>query len=153
MENQLLECLEVMSAAGDDERSRLSRVARSIGYDELSRVARKPWKALARIAVSKMGPKSAEDAGDSNRPVRRSGRRCVRGKGGRDPVEEVIANTEEGNAGYRLCRMLLISNKDLNASESDIESIESECEKGLHPAWERLARESAYICRIKQISR
>ena len=117
MENQLLECLEVMSAAGDDERSRLSRVARNIGYDELT----KSWKALARIAVSKMGPKGAEDAEGTNRPVRRSGRRSARGKRGRDPVEEVIANTDEGNAGYRLCRMLLIANKDSSTSDSDID--------------------------------
>ena len=146
MENQLLECLEVMSAAGDDERSRLSRVARNIGYDELP----KSWKALARIAVSKMGPKGAEDAGNSNRPVRRSGRRSARGKRGRDPVEEVIANAEEDNAGYRLCRMLLMSNKDSNASESDIGSIRSECEKGLHPVWERLAREAPIFAELSR---
>ena len=146
MENQLLECLEVMSAAGDDERSRLSRVARNIGYDELT----KPWKALARIAVSKMGPKVAEDAVSSNRPVRRSGRRSARGKRGRDPVEEVIANAEEDNAGYRLCRILLMSNKDSNASESDIGSIRSECEKGLHPVWERLARDAPIFAELSR---
>ena len=146
MENQLLECLEVMSAAGDDERSRLSRVARNIGYDELT----KSWKALARIAVSKMGPKGAEDAEGTNRPVRRSGRRSARGKRGRDPVEEVIANTDEGNAGYRLCRMLLIANKDSSTSDSDIDLIRNECEEGLHPVWERLAREAPIFAELSR---
>ena len=85
MENQLLECLEAMSAAGDDERARMRRVARNIGYDELS----KSWKGLARIAVSKMGPKGAEDGEFSSRPVRRTGRRAARGKMGRSPVDDL----------------------------------------------------------------
>ena len=146
MENQLLECLEAMSAAGDDERARLRRVTRNIGYDELSR----SWKGLARIAVSKMGPKGAEDGGVSSRPVRRSGRRVARGKMGRSPVDDVIANTEEGNAGYQLCRMLLISNKDSDAATPEIESVRSECEKGLHPVWERLAREAPIFAELSR---
>nr|ABB82975.1 hypothetical protein [uncultured organism HF70_19B12] len=146
MENQLLECLEVITAAGDDERARLSRVARSIGYDELP----KSWKGLARIAVSKMGPKGAEDNDGPIRPVRRSGRRSARSRKGRSPVDDVIANTEEGNAGYRLCRLLLISNSDSDVSESNIESVRNECEKGLHPVWERLAREAPIFAELSR---
>mgnify|MGYP001166828578 FL=1 len=146
MENQLLECLEVMSAAGDDERARLSRVARNIGYEELT----KPWKGLAKIAASKMAPKGAEDTGSSNRPVRRSGRRSVRERRGRSPVQDVIDNTEEANAGYRLCRMLLISNNDSDVSKSDIDSIRNECENGLHPVWERLAREAPIFAELSR---
>ena len=146
MENQLLECLEAMSAAGDDERARMRRVARNIGYDELS----KSWKGLARIAVSKMGPKGAEDGEFSSRPVRRTGRRGARGRMGRSPVDDVIADAEEGNAGYRLCRMLLISNKDPDAAPPEIESVRNECEKGLHPVWERLAREAPIFAELSR---
>ncbi len=146
MENQLLECLEVMSAAGDDERARLSRVARNIGYEELT----KPWKGLAKIAASKLAPKGAEDTGGSSRPARRSGRRSVRERRGLNPVQDVIDNTEESNAGYRLCRMLLISNNDSDVSKSDIQAIRNECENGLHPVWERLAREAPIFAELSR---
>ncbi len=146
MENQLLECLEAMSAAGDDERTRLSRVARNIGYEELT----KPWKGLAKIAASKMAPKGVEDTGGSNRSVRRSGRRTVRDRRARNPVQDVIDNMEEENAGYRLCRILLIANNDSDVSKSEAESIRNECEKGLHPVWERLAREAPIFAELSR---
>ena len=64
------------------------------------------------------------------RPVRRSGRRFARSRKGRSPVDDVIANTEEGNAGYRLCRLLLISNSDLMFPSSTSSQVRNECGSG-----------------------
>ena len=52
MESQLLECLEALSSAGDDERARLRKVSRTVGYEELP----KSWRALVRIAAAKTSP-------------------------------------------------------------------------------------------------
>ena len=75
MESQLLECLEALSSAGDDERARLRKVSRTVGYEELP----KSWRALVRIAAAKTSPKRQDDdASGSKKSSRRAGRRVRR---------------------------------------------------------------------------
>ena len=70
MESQLLECLEALSSAGDDERARLRKVSRTVGYEELP----KSWKALVRIAAAKTSPKRQDEgASGSKKAPRRAG--------------------------------------------------------------------------------
>ena len=63
MESQLLECLEALSSAGDDERARLRKVSRTVGYEELP----KSWKALIKIAAAKTGPKQFDEGVDGSK--------------------------------------------------------------------------------------
>ena len=63
MESQLLECLEALSSAGDDERARLRKVSRTVGYEELP----KSWRALVRIAAAKTSPKRHDDGASGSK--------------------------------------------------------------------------------------
>ena len=67
MESQLLECLEALSSAGDDERARLRKVSRTVGYEELP----KSWKALVRIAAAKTSPKRQDEGASGSKKAPR----------------------------------------------------------------------------------
>ena len=136
MESQLLECLEALSSAGDDERARLRKVSRTVGYEELP----KSWKALVRIAAAKTSPKRQDEgASGSKKAPRRAGRRVRRSTS--DPSEAVIGDEKEGNPAFQLCRHILLQS-DVSKGGTDASEIRKRCDQGVHPAWERLAREA-----------
>jgi len=144
MESQLLECLEALSSAGDDERARLRKVSRTVGYEELP----KSWRALVRIAAAKTSPKRHDDgASGSKKSSRRAGRRVRRSTS--DPREAIIADEEEGNPAFRLCRHIL-SQPDVMKDATDASDIRKRCDEGVHPAWERLAREAPIFAELSR---
>ena len=144
MESQLLECLESLSSAGDDERARLRKVSRTVGYEELP----KSWRALVRIAAAKTSPKRQDDsASGSKKSSRRAGRRVRRSTS--DPREAIIADEEEGNPAFRLCRHILLQSEVMKDA-TDASDIRKRCDEGVHPAWERLAREAPIFAELSR---
>ena len=144
MESQLLECLEALSSAGDDERARLRKVSRTVGYEELP----KSWKALVRIAAAKTSPKRQDEgASGSKKAPRRAGRRVRRSTS--DPSEAVIGDEKEGNPAFQLCRHILLQS-DVSKGGTDASEIRKRCDQGVHPAWERLAREAPIFAELSR---
>ena len=144
MESQLLECLESLSSAGDDERARLRKVSRTVGYEELP----KSWRALVRIAAAKTSPRRQDDsASGSKKSSRRAGSRVRRSTS--DPREAIIADEEEGNPAFRLCRHILLQ-PEVMKDATGASDIRKRCDEGLHPAWERLAREAPIFAELSR---
>ena len=144
MEAQLLECLEALSSAGDDERARLRKVSRTVGYEELP----KSWKALVKVAAAKIGLKEFEENPLGPRKgTRRGGRRKRRQEA--DPSDLIVADSDEGNPAFKLCRAILVQRKS-DIEEEGLDQIRNMCEKGIHPAWERLAREAPVFAELSR---
>ena len=147
MESQLLECLEALSSAGDDERARLRKVSRTVGYEELP----KSWKALIKIAAAKTGPKQFDEGVDGSKKMQRRGGRRVR-RPTTDPNDLVIGDEDEGNPAFQLCRHILSqAESGIRASDaSDASDVRKKCGEGIHPAWERLAREAPIFAELSR---
>tara|TARA_B100000482_G_scaffold2078_1_gene1925 strand:+ start:13124 stop:16489 length:3366 start_codon:yes stop_codon:yes gene_type:complete len=153
MEEYLLDCLEMLSRAGDDEVRRKKEIAKSPSWELLD----VEWKALAMIGASKAAGEQvgieAEAAGVSR--TRRVGRRGGRGRvrGIEDRVaspQSVIGSTLP--AGYRLSVLIIQKHRMKGAwdhsIDSEMDSIRRECEIGVHPVWERMARESPLLAEM-----
>ncbi len=153
MEEYLLDCLEMLSRAGDDEVRRKKEITKSPSWELLD----VEWKALAMIGAGRVAGDSAgmeaEVGGFSRtrRVGRRGGRGRVRG------IEDRVASPMSviGGplpAGYRLA--VLIVQKDRmkgawnDSMDSDMDSIRQECTLGIHPVWERMARESPLLAEL-----
>ncbi|MBK70320.1 MAG: hypothetical protein CMB53_02845 [Euryarchaeota archaeon] len=153
MEEYLLDCLEMLSRAGDDEVRRKKEITKSPSWELLD----VEWKALAMIGAGRVAGDSvgieAEVGGATRtrRVGRRGGRGRVRG------IEDRVASPQSviGSGlppGYRLA--VLIVQKDrmkgawADGLDSAMETIREECALGIHPVWERLARESPLLAEL-----
>ena len=154
MEDYLLDCVEQLQRAGDDSGRRKSEIQRPKAWNLLS----KEWKALAFLAVNQAAPESIDpdsSSGKPARPNRRIGRRGGRGgqTGLQDRLElpqSVIRSKEP--AAYRLA--VLIAQKHKMGSSwkeewnDSFQPLRKECETGVHPVWERMAREAPLIAEL-----
>ena len=154
MEDYLLDCVEQLQRAGDDSGRRKSEIQRPKAWNLLS----KEWKALAFLAVNQAAPESIDpdsSSGKPARPNRRIGRRGGRGgqTGLQDRLElppSVIRSKEP--AAYRLA-VLIAQKHKMGASwkeewNDSFQSLRKECETGVHPVWERMAREAPLLAEL-----
>ena len=154
MEEYLLDCLEILSRSGDHEATRKKKLTNGPSWSLLQDPS---WKALAMIAASKVAVDNAEHEGP-NRKVhsRRIGRRGGRGKIATTSDKLAppgIVISSDYSCGYRLA--VLIAQKNRFAKEDwksswdlEMDSIRQECRRGIHPVWERLARESPLLAEM-----
>ena len=154
MEERLLKCLDELRKAGDDVQRRRSVMQRSSSFKGLS----KEWKALAMVAAAK--EQTERPVSKSNKVGPSRGRRVGR-RGGRGKVlglEDAMASPKSIiddkslPVGYRLA-VLVIQRNRLGDSwndgyESEMELIRESCETGVHPVWERMARESPLLAEL-----
>ena len=151
MEDYLLDCVEQLQRAGDDSGRRKSEIQRPKAWNLLN----KEWKALAFLAVNQAAPESIDpdsSNGKSARPNRRIGRRG--GRGGRSGLQDRLESPQsiirsKESAAYRLAVFIAQKHK-MGASWKDewdeyFQSLRKECETGVHPVWERMAREAPLI--------
>ena len=154
MEDYLLDCVEQLQRAGDDPGRRKLEVRRPKAWGLLSR----EWKALALLAADKTAPESADPDASDTRPARgsrRIGRRGGRsgGTSARDRLEtpRTVIGSKESPA-YRLAVLIAQKQKmgDSWKSEWDEEAttLRVECESGVHPVWERMAREAPILAEL-----
>ena len=154
MEDYLLDCVEQLQRAGDDSGRRKSEIQRPKAWDLLN----KEWKALAFLAVNQAAPESIDpdsSNGKSAKPNRRIGRRGGRGglSGLQDRLESpqsVIRSKEP--AAYRLA-VLIAQKHKMGVSwkeewDENFQSLRKVCETGVHPVWERMAREAPLIAEL-----
>ena len=154
MEDYLLDCVEQLQRAGDDSGRRKSEIQRPKAWNLLN----KEWKALAFLAVNQAAPESVDpdsSNGKSARPNRRIGRRG--GRGGRSGLQDRLESPQsvirsKESAAYRLA-VLIAQKHKMGASWKDewdeyFQSLRKECETGVHPVWERMAREAPLIAEL-----
>ena len=154
MEDYLLDCVEQLQRAGDDSGRRKSEIQRPKAWNLLN----KEWKALAFLAVNQVAPESIDpdsSNGKPARPNRRIGRRG--GRGGRSGLQDRLESPQsvihsKESAAYRLA-VLIAQKQKMGASWKDewdeyFQSLREECENGVHPVWERMAREAPLIAEL-----
>ena len=154
MEDYLLDCVEQLQRAGDDSGRRKSEIQRPKAWNLLN----KEWKALAFLAVNQAAPESVDlnsSTGKPARPNRRIGRRGGRGgqSGLQDRLElppSVIRSNEP--AAYRLA-VLIAQKHKMGGSwneqwDESFQPLRKECETGVHPVWERMAREAPLLAEL-----
>lgn len=159
MEEYLLECLESLSQSGDDKIRRLNRVQKISAWDLMT----KEWRALVALAAKKEGlPTINMDEDKSsitqNRKINKKiGRRG--GKGLRKSFEDNLALPQDiflsnEGSGYKLAVLIAQQNKMGDMWKSDwnerMVEIRSECQKGLHPVWSKLAKESGLFAELSR---
>ena len=154
MEDYLLDCVEKLQKAGDDSGRRKSEIQRPKAWNLLN----KEWKALAFLAVNQAAPESIDPTSSDGRPVkvnRRIGRRGGRGghSGLQDRLElpQSVIRAKEP-AAYRLA-VLIAQKHKMGASwknewNEDVLVLRRECESGVHPVWERMAREAPLLAEL-----
>ena len=154
MEEYLLDCLEIMSRSGDHEATRRKKLTNAPSWSLLQDPS---WKALALIAASK----EAVDTGGSDDNMRKNRSRRVGRRGGRGKItttSDKLASPDDAIAsgyscGYRLAVLIAQKNRlvkdEWNASwDQEMDMIRQECRNGVHPVWERLARESPLLAEL-----
>lgn len=118
----------------------------------------KEWKALALLAANKAAPEAVDVEASNSRPSRggrRIGRRGGRsvGAGLEDRLEapRVVISSKQP-AAYRLA--VLIAQKQNMGDSWEAEwdeaatALRLECEDGVHPVWERMAREAPLLAEL-----
>ena len=154
LEDYLLDCVEQLQRAGDDPGRRKLEVRRPKAWGLLSR----EWKALALLAADKTAPESADPDSSDTRPARgsrRIGRRGGRsgGTSARDRLEtpRTVIGSKESPA-YRLA-VLIAQKQKMGGSwkrewDEAATTLRLECESGVHPVWERMAREAPILAEL-----
>jgi len=154
LEDYLLDCVEQLQRAGDDSGRRKSEIQRPKAWDLLN----KEWKALAFLAVNQAAPDSI-DPDSSNGKAARTNRRIGRrgGRGGRSGLQDRLESPQsvirsKEPAAYRLA-VLIAQKHRMGASWKDewdeyFQSLRKDCESGVHPVWERMAREAPLIAEL-----
>lgn len=157
MEDYLHECLEFLQRAGDDFGRRRKEVRDSRVWSLLPL----EWKALAFLAATKAAPEAigievpSGPSGATSRRRPRLGRRGGRGK--IRSMEDRLATPAEALCSseppaYKLA-VLAAQKQRMGASwdsswDGEMVSLRSECEQGIHPVWERLAREAPLLAEM-----
>ena len=157
MEDYLLECIEGLQRAGDDEGRRRREIQKPKAWALLSM----EWKALAMLAASKAAPESVDTSTDTGRSSSRNHRQRIGRRGGRAAVASLedrlqnpaqIVSDSSDSAAYRLA--VLIAQKHRMGESWNVEwdaiaeTLRLECEQGIHPVWERMAREAPLIAEL-----
>jgi len=154
LEQRLLEGLESGLKGGDTAERRQYHVTRSSVWELLP----KEWKGLLLVALRKEEPPDEEENASPS-PMRRQksggGRRMKRGRLGRsanqDLLPEKVAVLEDSTnpASFRMAVLLIHKSRDRDSwSESDesiLVGLRSECSKGVHPAWGKMAAETPLL--------
>ena len=152
MEEYLLDCLDMLSRAGDDEVRRQNEIKKSPSWDLLDM----EWKALAMVGAKKTAGEKVGAMANGG-AVSRTKRRGRRGGRARRGIEDRVASPQSvtGGAlpvGYRLAVMIVQKHRMKGAWGDDLETemnrVRQECAKGIHPVWERLARESPLLAEL-----
>ena len=154
MEDYLLDCVEQLQRAGDDSGRRKSEIQRPKAWNLLN----KEWKALAFLAVNQAAPESIDPDSLNGKPARtnrRIGRRG--GRGGRSGLQDRLESPQsvirsKEPAAYRLA-VLIAQKHKMGTSWKDewdeyFQSLRKDCETGVHPVWERMAREAPLIAEL-----
>jgi|ETNmetMinimDraft_21_1059911.scaffolds.fasta_scaffold00010_42 hypothetical protein len=152
MEEYLLDCLDMLSRAGDDEVRRQNEIKKSPSWDLLDM----EWKALAMVGAKKTAGEKVDSMANGGvvARTRRGGRRGGRARRG---IEDRVASPqsvigESFSPGYKLAVMIVQKHRMKDAwgdgLESEMNGIRQECTKGIHPVWERLARESPLLAEL-----
>ena len=154
MEEYLLDCLEILSRSGDHEATRRKKLTNAPSWSLLQDPS---WKALALIAARK----EAVDTVGSEDNMRRSRSRRIGRRGGRGKItttSDKLASPDAAissgySCGYRLAVLIAQKNR-LGKDEwkapwdQEMDLIRQECRNGVHPVWERLARESPLLAEL-----
>ncbi len=152
MEEYLLDCLDMLSRAGDDEVRRQNEIKKSPSWDLLDM----EWKALAMVGAKKTAGEKVGAMADGG-AVSRTKRRGRRGGRARRGIEDRVASPQSviGGVlpvGYRLAVMIVQKHRMKGAWGDDLETemnrVRQECAKGIHPVWERMARESPLLAEL-----
>ena len=154
MEEYLLDCLEILSRSGDHEATRRKKLTNAPSWSLLHDPS---WKALALIAASK----EAVDTVGSDDNLRKNRSRRVGRRGGRGKItttSDKLASPDAAissgySCGYRLAVLIAQKNRlgkdEWKASwDQEMDVIRQECRNGVHPVWERLARESPLLAEL-----
>jgi len=154
VEERLLECLDELRKAGDDLQRRKKVMQRSSSFKGLS----KEWKALAMVAAAKEEAERPDSESNKVGPSRgrRVGRRGGRGKvlGLEDAMASPrsIIDDKSLPVGYKLAVLIIQRNRMgdswSDGYESEMDLIRESCETGVHPVWERMARESPLLAEL-----
>ena len=117
------------------------------------------WKALAMLAASNAAPDAVDASSKSGRSSR--SRQRIGRRGGRVAISSLddrlekpssVITKEKEPVAYRLAVLLAQKHRmgeSWNAEwDSAITGTRSECEKGIHPVWERMAREAPLIAEL-----
>ena len=159
MEQYLLECLDSLSQSGDDKKRRLNRVQKISAWDLLN----KEWRALVALAAKKESlPEVTKDTGgnllsiNSNRN-KKIGRRG--GKGLRRSFEDNLEHPSDvilskESEGYKLAVLIAQKIKMGNSWniewDSHLDILRKSCEKGIHPVWNKLAKEANIFAELSR---
>ena len=156
MEDYLHECLELLHRAGDDVGRRRKAIQRPRAWSLLPF----EWRALAFLAANKAAPEEIGiEAGPGRSPSqpqrigRRGGRGKVRSIDGRlaGPFD-VLASDE--SAAYKLAVLCAHKGRPGTSWDPSLDSqmsvLRSDCEKGIHPVWKKLAREAPLLAEMVQ---
>ena len=159
MEQYLLECLDSLSQSGDDKKRRLNRVQKISAWDLLN----KEWRALVALAAKKESlPEVTKDTGGNLTPFnpnrnRKIGRRG--GKGLRRSLEDNLEHPSDvilskESEGYKLAVLIAQKIKMGNSWNlewnSHLDTLRKSCEKGIHPVWNKLAKEANIFAELSR---
>jgi len=154
VEEYLLDCLEILSRSGDHVATRRKKLTNGPSWSLLQDSS---WKALALIAASKeAGHAVGSDDNMGKSRARRVGRRGGRGK--ITTTSDKLASPDDAissgySCGYRLAVLIAQKNRFSKdewkvAWDQEMDVIRQECRNGVHPVWERLARESPLLAEL-----
>ena len=156
MEDYLHECIDLLQRSGDDVGRRKKAIQRPRAWSLLSI----EWRALAFLAANKAAPEAIgiETAAGGGSPMpqrvgRRGGRGRIRSMDDRlaAPLEALASDAP---VAYKLAVLCAHRGKSEASWDSSLDSrmkeLRSECEKGIHPVWRVLAKETPLIAEMAQ---
>ncbi|MDC1029580.1 hypothetical protein OAR30_03195 [Euryarchaeota archaeon] len=159
LEQYLLDCIESLQPAGDDEGRRKRAMQRSSSSWEL---LNKNWKALALLAAEKTAPKAIDkDDLENSNSGNRNRRNRIGRRGGRQikrSFEDYLLSPKEvleskNSAAFKLA-VLIAQKHKMNSWEATFEDemnlLRIECNQGIHPVWSRLAREAPIFAELER---
>ena len=146
--------MEILGRSGDHEATRRKKLTNAPSWSLLQDPS---WKALALIAARK----EAVDTVGSEDNMRKNRSRRVGRRGGRGKItttSDKLASPDDAissgySCGYRLAVLIaqknrLGKNEWQTSWDQEMDVIREECRNGVHPVWERLARESPLLAEL-----
>ena len=162
LEQYLLDCIESLQPAGEDEGRRKRAMQKSSGPWEL---LNKNWKALAFLAAEKTAAevidKNNLQKDSGNRNIIRGRRNRIGRRGGRQVkqgFEDYLLSPQQvieskNPAAFKLA-VLIAQKHKMNSWEPSFEEqmniLRIECSQGIHPVWSRLAREAPIFAELER---
>ena len=162
LEQYLLDCIESLQPAGDDEARRKRAMQKPNSSWEL---LNKNWKALAILAAEKTAPKAIDQKELGNNSEKGSIDRSHRSRIGRRGARQVKRGFEDylltpqqaieskNTAAFKLA-VLIAQKHKMNSWEASFDDqmnfLRIECGQGIHPVWSRLAREAPVFAELER---